>query len=180
MVLGAWLFAALYVSARDRVSVVAMARPVARLGTIERSDLRVVDVGVDGGVATVPASESDALVGRTASTDLPAGSLLTPASLRRGVTGLVGRDEAVVGVVVGRGDAPSSQLHRGVRVSVVVRAPSGSDAAPEVLSGRVFDASAATLSDGTRPIEVVVARDDAAAVSAAAADKRVSVVTLGG
>jgi hypothetical protein len=179
MVVGAWLFAALYVSARDRVSVVAVTRPVARLETITRADLRVVQVGVDPNVVTVPASELASLVGRTARTDLVAGALLAPGSVGRGA-GLVGGDDAVVGLTVGQGDAPSSQLRAGVSVSLVVRPVSGSSDPPDEVGGRVLDTSPVTLSDGQRPVEVVVAKEDAAAVSAAAADKRVSVVTLGG
>ena len=180
VVLGAWIFAVVYRSANDRTSVLAMAQPVARSATISREDLRVVEVGASGGLAMVRADQLPTIVGRVAATDLPAGSLLTPAGLESPGTKVIGRDEAVVGVLVARNEAPSSELRRGARVSVVVRGASGTDDASQVIDGRVFDASADSLSDGTRPIELVVARDDAAIVTAAAADKRVSVAVFGG
>ncbi|HAS13137.1 MAG TPA: hypothetical protein DCS55_21895, partial [Acidimicrobiaceae bacterium] len=43
-VLGAWIFAALYLSAGDRHEVVALSQTVDRLDVIERSDLRVVRI----------------------------------------------------------------------------------------------------------------------------------------
>lgn len=180
VVLGAWIFAAVYLSANDRTAVLVMAQPVARSATISRADLRVVEVGASGGVASVPADDLQKVVGRVAATDLPAGSLLAAASVGSSATKVVGRDQAVVGVLVGRSDAPSSELRAGARVSVVIRGASGSEDAPQVISGRVLDASGDALSDGTRPIELVVARDDAPAVAAAAADKRVSIAVLGG
>ena len=180
VVLGAWIFAVVYRSANDRTSVLEIAQPVARSATISREDLRVVEVGTSGGLATVPADQLHAIVGRVAATDLPAGSLLTPAGLESPGTKVFGRDEAVVGVLVARNEAPSSELRRGARVSVVVRGASGTDDPPQVIDGLVFDASADSLSDGTRPIELVVARDDAAIVASAAADKRVSVAVFGG
>ena len=178
VVIGAWLFGALYLSAGNRVDVLAVSQPVARFETISRSDLRVVRVSADSGVATVSASELDAVVGRVASTELVAGSLLAPGQLRSRGERLLGGGEAIVGLLLGRGDAPGTQLRRGLAVSIVVRPSAGTDGDPLEVSGRVFDASAAPLSSGERPVEVVVPKAKAAAVSAAGADKRVTVVAL--
>jgi hypothetical protein len=178
VVIGAWLFAALYLSAGNRVDVLAVSQPVARFETISRSDLRVVRVSADSGVATVSASELDTVVGRVASTELVAGSLLAPGQVRSRGERLLGSSEAIVGLLLGRGDAPGTQLRRGLAVSIVVRPSAGTHGDPLEVSGRVFDASAAPLSSGERPVEVVVPKAKAAVVSAAGADKRVTVVAL--
>lgn len=177
--LGAWVFAALYLSADDTRDVLALADGVQRLETIERSDLRVVSLPTKADVQTVPASQLDDVVGRIAATDLATGSLLADGQLVPAGERLVAADEAVVGVLVGPGDAPSTGLDRGAAVSVVIRPPAGVAGDAEEVPGWVADLSGAVASNGDRPVEVVVARNDAAAVSAAAADRRVTIVVLG-
>lgn len=177
--LGAWVFAALYLSADDTRDVLALTDGVQRLETIERSDLRVVSMPTNADVQTVPASQLDDVVGRVAATDLAPGSLLADGQLVPAGERLVTADEAVVGVLVGPGDAPSTGLDRGAVVSVVIRPPAGVTGDAEEVPGWVADLSGAVASNGDRPVEVVVARSDAAAVSAAAADRRVTIVVLG-
>ena len=179
VVIGAWVFAALYLSAGNKVDAVAVASNVARLDTITRADLRVVRVSADSGVAVVRSDQLDAMVGRVAATDLVAGSLLAPGQVRRAGDRVLDKREAIVGLLLGPGDAPGDQLRRGVAVLVVVRPTAETDGDPVEVTGRVFDASAAALSSGERPVEVVVPRADAATISAAGADKRVTVVALG-
>lgn len=177
--LGAWVFAALYLSADDTREVLALANPVERLERIERSDLRVLRLPTNTDVQTVPASQLDGVVGRVAATDLAAGSLLADGQLVPVGERLVAAGEAVVGVLVGPGDAPSTGLDRGAKVSVVVRPPAGVSGAAVEVPGWVADVSGAVGSKGDRSVEVVVARRDAASVSAAAADRRVTIVVLG-
>jgi hypothetical protein len=177
--LGAWLFSALYLSAGDRSDVLVVAHHVDRLGVIQRSDLAVVRMSNDPGVRMVSASRLDEFVGRTAAVDLVAGSLLNEDEVRARGERVVDADEAVVGMLVRPGDAPTEVLHRGAPVSVVVRAPTGSTGEAEEVAGWVFNASLPALSSRERPVEVVVAQDAAASVSAAAAEDRVSIVALG-
>ena len=73
-VVGGWLFASLYLSADDRVEVLAVASDVARFDVIERSDLKVVTIAEDTDVSSIPASRIQDLVGRIASTDILAGA----------------------------------------------------------------------------------------------------------
>lgn len=173
------MFAALYLSADDTREVLAVSDGVQRLETIERSDLRVVSLPTDADVETVPVAQLEDVVGRVAATDLAAGSLLADGQLVRAGERLVAEDEAVVGVLVGPGDAPSNGLDRGGAVSVVIRPPAGVIGEAKEVAGWVADLSGAVASNGDRPVEVVVARIDAAAVSAAAADRRVTIVVLG-
>jgi len=62
-ILGAWVFAALHLSAGDRHEVVALSHDVDRLEVIDRSDLRVVRISSDTDVSTVDASQLDDIVG---------------------------------------------------------------------------------------------------------------------
>lgn len=179
-VLGAWLFTALYLSAGDRADVVVMARDVDRLEVIGRSDLRVVRLSQDADVDWVDAARIDEFVGRVAGVDLVAGSLLSPGQVLPAGSELLDDGEAVIGVLVGPGDSPTRSLRRGAPVLVVVRPPAGSEAEPVEVEGWVFDASGEALNTRERPLELVVPRARAGLISAAAADRRVSVVALAG
>lgn len=176
--IGAWLFAALYLSAGDRTEVVVVAERVERLSTIERSNLRTARISDDVDVATVTADRLDELVGRVAGVELVPGGLLTDGQLLPRDHQLLDAAEAVVGVLLGPGDGPSVSLGRGAPVLVVVRPPPAVPGEPFEIEGWVFDASADAVSARERPIEVVVPRADAASVSAAAADGRVTIVAL--
>jgi len=177
-VLGAWIFAALYLSAGDRHEVVALSQTVDRLDVIERSDLRVVRISSDTDVSTVDAARIDEIVGRVAETDLVAGSLLSSDHLVPDGRQLLDSDEAVVGVLLGPGDSPTRVMRRGTPVLVVVRPAAGSQGETEQVEGWVYDTSGEALNTRERPIELAVPRDSAAAISAAAADRRVTVVAL--
>lgn len=182
-IVGAWLFASLYLSADDRRDVLALANPVERFDVVERADLRVVRLPPDSDLAWVPATRLDEVAGRVAATDLTAGSLLAEGQLVDPGERLVLESEAVVGVLVGPGDAPSTGLVRGAAVSVVVRPAAGTaGASVEIveIAGWVAEVSSATSSSGDRPVAVVVASGEAAMVSAAAADRRVTLVVAGG
>lgn len=178
-VVGAWVFASLYLSADDRRDVLAVADGIERFEVIERSDLRVVTLPSDAEVEWVAASRLDELVGRVAATDLAAGSLLAEGQVVPAGERLVGAAEAAVGLLVGPGDAPVSGLRQGAQVLVVTRPPAGVAGDVEAVSGWVADVSASAASSGERPVEVVVPRADAATVSAAA-DRRVTIVVVGG
>ena len=140
-VVGAWLFASLYVSAEDRTEVVALAKGVERLEPIQRSDLKVVSLPSDAQVEAVPASRVEELVGRVAATDLLEGSLLAAGQLLPVGERLVGADEAVVGLLVGPGDGPVSAMERGSAVLAVVRPAAGTTGDVEEVPGWLADIS---------------------------------------
>lgn len=178
-VVGGWLFASLYLSADDRVEVLAVATDIGRFDVIDRSDLRVVTIGEDTDVASIPASRLDELVGRVASTDIVAGGLLVDGQLLPAGERLVTADEAIVGVLVGPGDSPTTGMTRGAVVSVVIRPAAGTNGTVAEVPGWIAGIGGEVSSSGDRPVEVVVARSEAARVSAAAADRRVTIVVLG-
>lgn len=175
---GAWIFAALYLSAGDRVEVLVVARDVQRFEVIEQADFRAVRLADAPDVATVPASRLEELVGRRTAVDLVAGSVLAEEQLLGTSAQLVGAEEAVVGLVAGPGEAPTDSLVRGTGVLLIIRPSPGESDAVVTVEGWVLDASGEVLSTREQPFEVVVPRSDAEAVSAAAADRRVSIVAL--
>ena len=179
-VVGGWLFASLYLSAGDRQEVLAVATGVERFDAIERSDLRVVTLPTDAQVDSVAASRLQELVGRVAGTELTAGSLLAERQLLPPGERLVAADEAMVGVLVGPGDAPVNGLEPGAAVLVVTRPPVGVAGEVTSVAGWVVDVPGAASASGDRPIELVVPRADAASVSASASDRRVTIVVVGG
>lgn len=178
-VVGAWLFASIYVSADDRRDVLALATSVERLEPIERSDLKIVSLPSNAQVESVPASRVEELLGRVAGTDLAAGSLLAEGQLLPAGERLIGPNEAVVGLLVDPGDAPVSTMRRGAAVIVVARPAAGTTGEVEDVPGWLAEVSGEAASNGERAVEVVVRRADAATVSAAAADRRVTIVVLG-
>lgn len=177
-VLGAWISVALYLSAGDRREVIALSEDVGRLEMIDRSDLRVVRISTDTDVSTVDAAELQDLVGRVAGTDLVSGSLLSQDHLMAEGSQLLTDEDAVIGVLLGPGESPTRRLRRGTPVLVVVRPPAGTQGGPDEIEGWVFDASGEALSMREQPVELVVPRASAGAISAAAADGRVTVVAL--
>lgn len=179
-VVGGWLFASLYLSADDRTDVLAVADGVERSAVVERADLRVVRLSTDTEVESIPASRIDEVVGRVAATDLAAGSLLAESHLHARGERLVAVDEAVVGLLVGPGDAPTSGLAPGAEVLVVIRPPPGATGDVVEVAGWVAEVSTAAAAGGDRPVSVVVPSEQAATVSAAAADRQVSIVVMGG
>lgn len=177
MVLGGWFAAAMYFSAGDRSDIVVLAADVGRYEPIERADLIVGRISTDASVATIPAERIDQIVGRVAATDLSANSILTESQLLKPEQKLLGADEAIVGVLLGPGDGQMN-LTRGTKVTVVVRSPTGAGGTPTEVAGWVFDASAESLNSRERPVELAVPKTLAGTISAAAADKRVTIVAL--
>jgi hypothetical protein len=179
-VLGAWIFAAMYLSAGDQKDVLVVANDVGRFEVIDRSDLRVARVSESSDIETVAADRVDEYVGRTAGVDLVSGSLLNDGQVLANGEELIGDGEAVVGVLVGPADAPQHSLRRGAPVTVVVRPTTGSTDPPTEITGWVWSASSEASSTREVAVEVVVPAQQSSVVSAAAADRRVSIVVLAG
>lgn len=176
LVLGGGLVtASLFASAGDRVEVLAVANGVAENEAVEAGDLTRVRVGSDGAVATIPASELDAVVGRVAAVDLVPGALLAPSQLRGAGERVVAGDEAIVGLLLSAADAPLSRLASGSPVQVVVRPAAGGGGEVSVIDGWLLDTSAEPLQNGDRPVTVVVPAEQVEVISPAAAEDRVTV-----
>ncbi|RZT85566.1 hypothetical protein EV383_2439 [Pseudonocardia sediminis] len=169
-IIGALLGAYAYRAAVSRDGVVGVAQPLAFGATVRISDLREVQLPSDTGLATVPWSEVDSVVGKLTSTDLRAGQVLTPDS----VTGerLPAPGEAVVGLSVESGRAPSESLGPRDEVLVVTGGGRPPRRAVVVRSG---DSDAT----GRRGIDVLVRQADAEELALASVDDRVAVVLVG-
>lgn len=174
-------FLGLWRSAGERVPVLVAARDIGRFETLEAADLRVALVGAEPGVATVPESELDEIVGRVTVTELPAGSILSPGQLVQEGERVVAEDEAVVGARLGPGSAPVGDLPSGTRVLIVIR-PSAGDSGAEVgeVEGWLAEISDRNPNNGSREASLVVPQSSAGAVAAAAAEERIAVVGLEG
>lgn len=110
-------FVLLYGAGVQRTSVLALGADVIRGQQLTFEDLRVVEVGTDEFVGTVPAGAADRLVGRYVVADLPAGTLLVDQMVTEGA-GLT-EGAGVVGVALGPGRYPGPQLAVGDVVEVV-------------------------------------------------------------
>jgi SAF domain len=176
--LGCWAFASIYLSAGHRTNALVLARTVPRFEVIKRDDLRTVKISSDTEAAHIAASRMNEIIGRTAADDLSAGSLLAEGQLLPAGEQLLKPDDAVVGVLLAGGDTQVG-VRKGSKVVLVIRTPQATGTATtSEVSGWVYSAATESASSRERAVEVVVPRGQAAAVSAAGADKRVTIVML--
>jgi SAF domain len=176
--LGCWAFASMYLSAGHRTNALVLARTVSRFEIIKRDDLRTVKISSDTEAANIAASRMNEIIGRTAADDLSAGSLLAEGQLLPTGEQLLKPDEAVVGVLLAGGDTQVG-VRKGSKVVLVIRTPQATGTATtSEVTGWVYSAATESTSSRERAVEVVVPRGQAAEVSAAGADKRVTIVML--
>ncbi len=157
----------------QRTPAVVVVAPVAHGGQLERSDLAVTEVAVDGGVATV--GSLDAVVGRFAANDLAPGELLSPADVAtedRLVTG----DESVVGLLLAPGEYPTTRLVAGDRVDVFAPGRDGVALARDLV---VFDVEPSSSDGRTLLVSLIVTGDQAGTVFDAAGDGGVRLALRG-
>jgi hypothetical protein len=102
----------------ERVPALAVATDVARGDVIEASDLRIVYVTADGGLARLGGDDSAVVVGRAAQVDLSAGTLLTEDLVAPAIAVTAG--SGVVGLALEPGQFPSRGLAPGDLVSIVL------------------------------------------------------------
>ncbi|WP_410675368.1 SAF domain-containing protein [Amycolatopsis sp. cmx-4-68] len=112
---GMWWMAGL----DNRISVLALTRPVAIGQTLTAGDLRAVDISTADGVTLVPADHASTVLGRPMATNLGPGALLTPASV--GVAAIPAAGQALTAIAVKAGQFPP-ELSPGAPVSVIVTA----------------------------------------------------------
>jgi flagella basal body P-ring formation protein FlgA len=179
VVLGALLFAGLYVGLDRRRPVLVVTRPVAAGALITAEDLGEAKASVGPSMA-LSASRRRDVVGKAAATGLVPGSLLAPSQV--GGSSALQRGEALVGLSLKSGQFPAA-LRPGARVQVVdVGRPSGTadQTRPVVLSETavVTAVGRPEASTGATPMSVSLPEREAAAVVAASAAGRASLVVL--
>jgi len=177
--LGAWIFAALYVSAGKRVEVLALAQDVDKYQEITRDDLRTVRVAADPTVEKISAGKANDLVGRVAAVDLREGTLLSDSELLEKDATVVGPGEAKVSLLLGPEDAPTSSLVGGTPLIAVIRSEQqGED--PQRIDGCWFlETGRRNENTGKQQVTIVVPSNDADNVSDAASEERVSLIEPG-
>ena len=114
-----------HLSATEKSPALALATAVTRGEIIEASDLRVVYVSSDDPIARLGKEDTEAVVGRVALSDLPAGALLTRGSVAPLLT--IGPDDGVVGLALEPGQVPG-ELLAGDLVNVVAGPSAGGPA----------------------------------------------------
>jgi hypothetical protein len=163
-------------SASQRVSVLVLARDVPYGSPITDADLNTTDVSVDPNVATVPASELDAVVGSVSATSLSAGSLLSRAELTSAAPPAAG--QVLVGVAIPATRMPAGGLAPGDRVLVVDTPAAEADpsaVAPATIPATVVRVGGMDV-NGVTVVDVTVATGDGPALAARAATGRIAVV----
>ena len=179
VVLGALLFAGLYVGLDRRRSVLVVTRPVAAGALITAQDLDEAKASVSPSMALSAGRRRD-VVGKAAATGLVPGSLLAPSQV--GGSSALQRGEALVGLSLKSGQFPAA-LRPGTRVQVVdVGRPSGTadQTRPVVLSEAavVTAVGRPETTTSTTPMSVSLPEREAAGVVAASAAGRASLVVL--
>lgn len=186
-VLGALGGAFAWTQASRAQSVLVMNRTVARGEQLRAGDVGAVSISLADGVATLPASSLDGLIGRHARVDLPAGSLLGPGSVG---SPQLGPGSSRVGLRLPAGRVPTTPMPAGTRITVVEVAAASSAAQADGTAGqgaadpRTFDAVVARAPARTEDraawlmdVEVDVAR--AALLADLASRDRVAVIVRG-
>lgn len=122
---GALLAATVVNMMRDTVTVVAAAQPIERGETIADEHLARVEVHPDPLLKTTPVGQMAELVGQTAQTDIPAGSLIVPGSAGNPLT--PGEGEMLVGVALTPPQRPGGEIKPGQQVELFYTPRQGDD-----------------------------------------------------
>ena len=169
-------------SAQGRMSVLAVARPLSVGHVLERTDVREVEISAADSIATVPAQQASAVIGRPMATSLDPGALLTPGSV--GAAAVPGAGHAIVAVALKPGQFPL-EVAAGAATLVVVTAPSSPVAslpsAPE--SGQTWLATVVGLAKAESEQTTVISLQlvgDAALALARVPVGQVSLIMLAG
>lgn len=173
--LGAVVAASAALSADRREPVLALSRPVAAGHALTAGDVRAVRVGADPSVQVIPASDKASVIGRVATTALPAGTLLHPAHV--GSSPDLDPGQVSVGVALEPGRFPP-RLGPGDRVLALESATAG-DANPagELATGVVTSVEPLQSGSGM-VIGLKVSREAATPLAGAATARRLSLALL--
>jgi len=171
--LGAWVFAAIYVSAGERVEVIAVARDVPMYQQLEEDDLRRVRVAADPSVETIGADKMDDILDRLAAVPLKEGTLLSGNQLFAEDVNPPGPGQEIITGLVSDGQAGPSVLVPGRQIRVHVT-PENQDEAPPPVDAEFYTVGSRDENSGKRQVEFIVNSRDAGAVSVAASEGRIS------
>ncbi len=156
------VFVSLYMRAGEGVPVLAVSRAVAQGQVLQATDLSVVKIATISRIATLPAADGTAVVGRRAAEPLAPNTLLTASELVTNFSPPTG--DAIVGIAAKDGQLPASGVVPGESVDVVLTglpgAPSSTAASAGPTSGNAsieLDAPGTVLVSDAKVLEVLPA-----------------------
>ncbi|MCG7524563.1 SAF domain-containing protein [Streptomyces sp. OfavH-34-F] len=169
-------------SSGERTPVLMVAKQIPYGEVVTERDLTVVSIGLDPALETVAAADKDEIVGKRATTDLLAGSLVTGESVTD--KPLIGRDQQLVGLRLKPGQLPTTPLTPGRSVLVVSTPDASANTDPE---GGKRDEMPKTLpaevvrvgepdTNGNLTVDVAVASTDGAVLASRAASGDIALV----
>ncbi len=161
------------------VAVLTTSADVQRGEAITQNDLTTISIAGGQNVDAIPASEAAEVVGKVASVDLPAGSLLTTSNTLDTLP--VPEGSSIVGIALNSSQLPSYRLVAGDAVRLVDTPVAQGE--PPTSDPQTFDATVFTTTydeaNQTWIVDVVVPEREAASIAARAATQRVSIVLDG-
>lgn len=166
---------------RDTTDVVSVRQDVSRGAVIERDDLQTASITLDPALRTVPKADLESLVGKRAVSDLSAGTIVAPSQVASDV--FPPKNASVVGLYLSNAQMPTTTL-RPSSVVRIVATPKVGDEAPAAGTTPVsYSASVIAVkqqSDGSHAIvDVLVPKDQAAAIATLQATQRIALVLDG-
>ncbi len=169
----------------EKQPVLALRGDVERGQVITVDDLQVVGIDADAAVAVLADTDSALVVGRTARSDLPSGTLIVTSQFLDG--SLIEAGDGVVGLSLEAGEFPSLTLAAGDTVGVVLTPAAGDprafseDVEATVLVERAMVVEVSSVgAQGHLFVSLQVGEDDAARVAAAASADRVRLIQVAG
>ena len=172
VVAGAMAGGLLWASATKAGEVVVVRQGVARGTVITAQDLGTIRVGVDPSLSTVPADPPAPEVGRRATADLTAGTLLAASQVSETV--VPGAGESVVGVPISPGLMPVEPLASGDAVRLVHSGELPSDStSTDPVTAKVLRV---TPGDTQTVVDVVVSADKAVQLAEWAGSGKIALV----
>jgi hypothetical protein len=166
----------LYSTNSNTVAVIAVRNPIENGETIKAADLKQLQIG--GGQDTkdfILVSHADDVIGKTATSDLAPGTVLTSSSFASGVT--LPKGTSLVGIALSDAQMPSVSLHAGEKVRLVNTPVSQGDppaSDPTSYAGTVFQTHAG--SQNQTIVDVAVDKDQAPLIAATAATGRIALI----
>lgn len=181
----AGLLALLVVNSTQTQNKVVMVRhDISRGATVTTDDLAAVTVGATGGASSVDAGQINSLIGKRATVDLKAGTMLPAGAI--GDQTIPAQGKSLVGIKLESGRIVAGAIPTGSKIRLIVTPATSDNANPGSTStaGSTPKAYPAIMSSGTTRateggatvINVEVPTDQAAQIASMAAQGRLAVV----
>ncbi|MFK0085578.1 SAF domain-containing protein [Glutamicibacter sp. NPDC090743] len=168
-------------SSSNTTTVVAVNKDIARGHVIEGGDLSSVQIPEGQPIPHVAADDARSLLGKSATLDIPTGSILNPSSVADGPA--IPGEQSMVGLSLTGGKFPGYPLRDGDPVRLVVTPPQGQpvtkDTEPSTYTGTVASIQVDEVS-GNTIVSVLVPRENSAVIATAASANQVALVLDGG